>query len=169
MTTNNPAHLSEEAFDDVLIGLGSPESAAHLATCELCRSRMDRFRANIQAFNQASLAWSEARPVQQKTATAYKPWFRFAMQTPLIAALAATILIAIGLPVWHSHRDSIKDQMSSPVVTTEDSPTQIEQDNELMRSVNSVISETEESPYHVYRLSERPHSGIMQEPESRNR
>ena len=41
MTPASSTHLSEEAFDDVLIGLGSPESETHLAVCEDCWRRIN--------------------------------------------------------------------------------------------------------------------------------
>ena len=39
------AHLSEEALNDVLIGLSSLESDAHLAVCSACRSRVEEFQS----------------------------------------------------------------------------------------------------------------------------
>jgi hypothetical protein len=40
MKSNFNAHLTEEALDDVLIGMGSEEAALHLAACPECRARV---------------------------------------------------------------------------------------------------------------------------------
>ena len=51
-------HLSEEALDDVLIGLGSAESQAHLEVCADCRAQVRTFLGDVALFNAASMAWS---------------------------------------------------------------------------------------------------------------
>ena len=67
MTPHNFAatHLSEDQLDEVLLGVASPEASAHLAGCDPCTERYLSFQTELQAqmsaFNQASLAWSEAR------------------------------------------------------------------------------------------------------------
>ena len=53
------SHLSDEALDDVLIGLGSLASHAHLAQCPQCRARVESFQTTGDLFNQASRQFSE--------------------------------------------------------------------------------------------------------------
>ena len=54
-------HLSDEDLDNVLIGAGSAEAEAHLAGCAACAGRKAEFSGTIASFNQATLAWSEAK------------------------------------------------------------------------------------------------------------
>jgi len=102
MTPELSTHLSEEAMDDVLIGLASPESDAHLAACSLCRSQLQEFRSAMQVFNQTSLAWSEDRSKAFHHSSA-KPKIRPAIFVPLSWAMVAAVLLAIGFPMWNHH------------------------------------------------------------------
>src|SRR5271169_4045770 len=98
MTPASSTHLSEEAFDDVLIGLGSPESEAHLAACRDCRDRVKAFRSDVALFNSASMAWTESQPVRLKpsvrktihrTRLAFVSW---AATAAVLAVMAVAIL-----------------------------------------------------------------------------
>src|ERR1700756_3927132 len=62
MTPKSTNHLSQEALDYVLIGLGSAESHAHLAVCFECRAQVETLRGDMSLFNAASIAWSQSRP-----------------------------------------------------------------------------------------------------------
>ena len=183
MTPEKSAHLSEEAINDVLIGLSSPESDAHLAVCSACRGQLQEFRSEMLNFNQASLAWSEARPAALRANGRSR--VRRVMSSPWSWALAAAVLMAaVWLPVWkYNHpslvnkasindvpgRDASGRDASSPGQTAEDSEAQIAQDNDLLRSVNVALSENEESPINEYHLSEGPHARSKARPELGNR
>ena len=54
-------HLSDEALNDVLIGVGTSVSESHLAECPLCRGKVDEFQSDLGMWNAATLQWSEAR------------------------------------------------------------------------------------------------------------
>lgn len=169
MTTESSAHLSEEAMNDVLIGLGSPESEAHIGTCAECRSQLQAFQANMQLFNQTSLAWSETRsatlgtiavPKRNKILLASAGW-----------ALAATVLLGVGVPMWMHNLDSVKhggQAATAPVAAQQDSVEQIAQDNELMHSVDMALSSSEVSPISEYQTIERPREGPKARPELRH-
>ena len=64
MTREAMNHLSDEALNDVLIGMGAPASESHLAVCPLCRSKVEAFQADLGAWNAATLNWSQARAEQ---------------------------------------------------------------------------------------------------------
>ncbi len=168
MTPEFSTHLSEEALHDVLIGLSSPASDAHLAACPACRGQVQEFRSDMQLFNQTTLAWSEAMPAAQLSATS-RPAIRPAYFAPARWALAAAVLLAVGLPVWRYYRHSAPNYASVPVTQSEDTEAQIAQDNELLRSINMALSANETSPIREYHLSDRPHDRSKTRPELRNR
>lgn len=168
MTNKVSTHLSEEDLHDVLIGMSTPEADTHLAQCQVCRDQLEQFHATIQVFNQASLAWSEARPAMKLHAgNRFK--FHALVFAPVGWALAAVALLAIGVPVWkYDHRSTFHNS-PAPVTVPEDSEAQIAQDNDLLQSVNAVLTANEASPLSEYHLTDRPHPRVKARPELRNR
>ena len=167
MTTELLNHLTEEALDDALIGLGSSESEAHLAACAACRARVEEFRSNIEAFNQTTLAWSEARPVtslQGATRPAHLPMFALVGW-----ALAAVVLLVLGVSVWNHDQRTASHAGVAFVALPEDSEAQIAQDDQLLRQVDVALSAGEVSPIEEYHLSESPHPRLKVRKELRNR
>lgn len=170
MSSELSAHLSEEVMNDVLIGLSSPESHAHLAACAFCRSQLEEFRADMQLFNRTSLAWSEAR-----SATMLRPAATSIISNAVLVrvtlVVATTVLAAVGLFVWsHNHRpqESIAyTHAVTPAVSPEDSEAQIEQDNDLMRSVDVALSSSDESPILEYHMSDGRQPRANSRPELR--
>ena len=163
-------------MDDALMGLGAPEWEAHLAHCALCRGRLEAFRREVREFNQASLAWSEARAAQVPRA-APRPKARPALAAAAGWVLAAAVLLAIALPVWnHQHgsspgyasRDASGDAPAA-VSVPGDSEAQIAEDNELLRSVNAVLNSDEASPISEYHLADGPRARLKGRRELRNR
>lgn len=156
MTPGSTTHLSQEALDDVLIGLGSPESHAHLDVCPDCSSRVKAFQGDLQLFNAASMAWSESRFPKARMTTPHqeRPRLPFASWTAVAAALAV-----MAFAVWHHRSAAPPNQASAPVVQPVDSAAQIAQDNQLLEAVNAAISPDEMSPVDEYKISERPRSG----------
>ena len=130
-------HLSEEALDDVLIGLGSAESEAHLALCPECRAQVETFRGDMALFNAASMAWSESRHPQPRhreragagTRIAFASW---------AAAAAALVIMAFG--IWHHRPAPLQNQAISVQPQVVDTEAQIAQDNQLLQAVNAAIS-----------------------------
>jgi len=152
-------HLSEEAFDDVLIGLGSPESEAHLAACRDCRLRVNAFHADVALFNSASMAWTENQPVLLRP-TARKTVHRTRLAFVSWAATAAA-LAGMAVAVWNHHGPAAPtSQTTAPLSQPSDTEAQIAQDNQLLQAVNAAISPDEESPIDEYRLIQRRHSHI---------
>ncbi len=163
MTRGMSTHLSDEAIDDVLIGMGSAESENHLARCAECRSRMERFGSDVNLFNQASMAWSEARPLGTVPPARVVPALR--MPIAVVASFAAAILaVAVAIPVWHHEHSLAVGQGDTDQLQTQDSQAQIAQDNELMQAVNAANSPQEESPIDEYGLSESPKTHLKARP-----
>jgi hypothetical protein len=168
MTSGEAGHLTEEAVNDVLIGLSSPEADAHLAVCQSCCDRLEQFRSTMKMFNQTSLAWSESRPSTDLRA-AVRPKARPAIFVRTGWALAAMALLAIGIPVWNHESRILHSHASASAPAPSDSETQIAEDNDLLRSVDAVLSENEASPLSDYQLQARPHPRHKARPELRNR
>jgi hypothetical protein len=162
------AHLSEEALDDALIGLSSPETEAHLALCGACRGQLESFHTEMQLFNQTSMAWSEARPARPFPVVSHKK-LSHAYYAPLGWALAATVFLAIGVPVWNHDRHVSPKYNAESVSAPQDTEAQIAQDNDLMRSVDAALSAQETSPLNEYNLSKRSQTRETSRPELRNR
>ena len=159
MTPELSAHLSEEALNDILIGLGSPQSEAHLAVCGNCRAHLQEFQSTMQRFNQASLAWSEAKPAFSLSRPS-KSKVRQVVGMPLswsFGAIAAAVLLMIGIPLWQREHSIVVESGPAVIVASEDSELRIAQDNELLKSVYAAINVDEESPVSEYHLSERSH------------
>lgn len=158
MTMTRAKHLSEEAFDDVLIGMGSDESVVHLARCAACRAKLEAFRTDIRLLNEASLAWSEARPKRSLRLTPQRPTGR--MPLTLLGSTAAAVLVAaIAIPMWrHEHTSVAKDTVNVTVnaVERQDSQEQIAADNELMKEVSAAVDPGEENPVAEYNILESP-------------
>ena len=154
-------HLSQEALNDVLIGFGTSSSEAHLAACAVCRGQLEAFCSDLQMFNQSSLAWNQAR----STTMPHPAQPQHAIFTLLGWALAAMLLLAIGIPVWnYEHRSylssspvAVQNNNPAPVATTNDAETQIAEDNHLLREVNEALSVNEASPFAEYHLAEGSH------------
>lgn len=148
------SHLTDKALDDVLIGLGSLVSHAHLAQCNQCRSRVELFQSNVDRFNQASLAFSTAQSNKARPAS----WAaRRFLGRPLFAAWAgaAALLILAGPTAWHFFPPH---PAQAPVVATDrpESETQIAEDNELLRKVSAAIATDERNVVEPYQLQTMP-------------
>lgn len=165
MTDHQSAHLSPEALDDLLIGLGTPESQAHLVSCPDCDRRVSEFHVAMGDFNRASLGWAEARPRLGQQAASRLRALRIAA-SPWSWVLAVAVLFAVVLPIF-LHRSLTFNNTAVSTSEQGDSDAQIAQDNDLLRSVNVVLNEGEESPIAVYHLSKAPHPRLRARPELR--
>ena len=151
MTRPAENHLTEEALDDILIGLGSPASHAHLEQCPECCARVDAFRFSIDSLNQASLAWVKAQPVRTASAPAPR---RPIFARPIFAvwAVAALLLAAAGPSAWHLIAP--RTVQAPATIGVEDSDAQIAEDNELLRAVDAALTPDEKSVVDEYQLND---------------
>lgn len=155
MTPALPTHLSEEALDDVLIGLGTEESHAHLAVCAECRAQVATVRGDIALFNAASMAWSASRPSRPLVSDArHHPRLHAAFIGWAVTA-AALVLMAVG--IWRHHPAAPPNNANTGQSLPVDSEAQIEQDNQLLQAVNAAISPVEASPIEEYKIVENSH------------
>ena len=142
-------HLTDEALDDLLIGLGSAASHAHLAQCAECRTRVDSFRSTIDSFNQASMAWAEGQTIRTAPAPARRRPI-FARPAFAVWAAAALLLAVAGPSAWHV---VVPRTVQAPTVAgSQDSESQIAEDNELLQAVNAALAPDEKSVVDQYKL-----------------
>lgn len=154
MTPIYTNHLSEESIADVLIGLGSAESHAHLESCPECRAQVEMFRGDISMFNAASMEWSQSRPqrpVQVRPArripAAFVGW-----------AVSAAAMAAMLIGVWRHQSPAPPSQANTAPQRLTDSEAQIVEDNQLLQAVNAAINQDEASPIDEYKILESPHT-----------
>lgn len=174
MTPDLSTHLSEEALDDVLIGLGSPELEAHAACCPECRAKLEAFRSHMRWFNSASLAWSETRtetrsetkPAQLRQTVHHGAGSRMLVAFVGWGLLAAALLLT-AVTTWRHHPEARPGQANTVLSQPVDSEAQIAQDNQLLEAVNVAISPDDESPIDEYNLSESPHTHPKAHPKMR--
>ena len=105
MTYESP-HLSEEALNDVLIGMGSYQSELHLASCPECRAKVETFRSGMNMFNETSLAWIESASSATPRSAVLRPKPRrleFRSIGWAVAALALLIATAVPLSYEADH------------------------------------------------------------------
>lgn len=138
------SHLTDEALDDVLIGIGSAASHAHLNECAECRARVESIQSTVTLFNQASTRFSDARPLKPLPKVKFVDT-RHRIVRPVFAAWAAVAaLLVMSLPTaWHI---IAPHPVHAPAIATEsqDSESQIEEDNKLLRQVNDALAAPDE-------------------------
>jgi hypothetical protein len=170
MKSDFTAHLTEEALNDVLIGMGSEESERHMAACPECRARVEEFSSEIELMNATSMAWSRQRAAQMPDPQPNAGVWRFPLATMGWVA-AAVLLIAVAAPVWHRLDQSKIGYVPPPAIQTPtvaqtgDSETQIAQDNALLRDVDAAINASEAPPLGETTRSERPYRREKARPE----
>jgi anti-sigma factor RsiW len=164
MTPEWATHLSDEALDDVLIGLGSAESETHLFSCPDCRARVAAFRADMSFFNSASIAWSESKKLRFPQTLARRTGFRIRAAFVSWATVAAALLVMAVVIGRHSPLVQPGHAYHVEIAQPVDSEAQIAQDNQLLQAVNAAISPDEESPVDEYKISEKHHSHLKAHP-----
>jgi hypothetical protein len=141
-------HLTDDQLDDHLIGDLAAAPAAHLAACELCSARVAAAFAPVASFQSVSLAWSE-----RTSATAPMPSvpsYSAVWQHRLIASMALAICAAaVGLS-GAAHRFAPTRPEAAPAAMTESaaapSTEQLNQDNQLLNTIDHELTATSESP-----------------------
>ena len=158
MNTPGSNHLTNDQFTEMLMtGITDAACENHLAGCELCREELAVFSDSIGLFTTTSLAWSESKPAQSLRMTASRQ-VRRAAYAPLRWALAAAVIVGVGVPVWNYEQRPIANQVTTPNLASDDSPADIAQDNALMQSVNIALNSDEGSPLPEYHLLNNAHA-----------
>jgi len=159
-------HLTEDDFDDILIGAGSPEAAAHLAACEPCGQRLAAFETQFQAqmsvYNQASLAWSEARSNSiSRDLAAHRPSFRV---TPAgVWSTACALLLAVTFTVTANlqRQSATLEAANTPAAAAgmDDQPVNADQlasDNAMLAAIDSEMHAPRPAQFGLYENTDAP-------------
>ena len=167
MTPHNSAarHLSEDDLDEVLLGIATPVSTAHLAGCELCADRFTAFqtelRSQMDAFNQASMAWSEARSnTISRDVAHHKATSRLTLPKLWSAAAAMVLAATIGLHVTLDRRAVAPEASNSSTIQTasasldaihpEHDQAEIATDNAMLAAIDSEIGTPKPTQFGLY-------------------
>lgn len=164
MTPHNfsVSHLSEDELDEVLLGIASPEVSAHLADCPPCTERFTTFRTELQAqmsaFNQASLAWSEARSntisrdLRQHKAT---PRLTLPAVWSGVAALVLAVTFALHTSFQHT-AGSLQTANSTATLSTpeavhpEHDQHELASDNAMLAAIDSELGTPQPAQFGIY-------------------
>lgn len=181
---NTSAHLSDDDFDDQLIGDLAAAPSAHLAACDLCADRLAEASSLITSFQVMTAAWSERR-------SATLPIPKFPQRTPLwrrrAAWISASAAFALGLTFTSSsHRVELKtsnvrplqglpshqlvlpalDLTESARVKTTPPDSQISADNQMLKAVDNELDASAETPAALGLDSANDHSNWTPVPPS---
>lgn len=145
MTPHATAHLSEETLDDILLDLAAPEALAHTAACPHCAARLESARASllgsVAPFNQATLAWSEARSnTLSRDLSTHQP--RPTLTLPALASYAAAAIVAasVMLTAGLHHRALTREAAGQPTLTSPAiSAEEIANDNAMLHAIDSEL------------------------------
>jgi len=160
------AHLSDDEFEDQLIGDLAAAPSAHLVACGLCSDRLAEASSLITSFQEVTAAWSERR-------SATLPLPKLPQHTPLWRSRAAWIttssVFALGIGMVltsSSHHVELKasnvrptqvqpsHQLAPPAVNPAESATvkstspdaQISADNQMLKAVDHELNASADSP-----------------------
>ena len=159
-------HLTEEALDDVLIGLATAESQAHLAACSACRAKVEGFQADVALLGAAAMGWSRQRaagmdlqPLETRARQLHWAVLRW--------AAAGALIVAVALPfVWHhDNGPAVAANVTPRSPQLEENAAQIAADNDLMRAVDAAINPGDEMPMVAIHHGNKAHPRQKARPE----
>ena len=147
-------HLTDEQVADYLSGESVKTTETHLAECAACRGEIDRLRASLRAFDQASMAWSEARigsqPGSQPGHLLHRVQAGWHLPAAGTLAGAAAIAVMLLFTVHHRRLSADGNVRASNI---SDSTAEIERDNLLLRAIDEELDSLDLSPSKMYGIS----------------
>lgn len=160
--TLNERHLTDDDLDELMMGVDRPELQAHCAACAPCCSRISAFSASIQPFNDASLAWSQAR---SHTFTRDLSQHRQTWRLTANAARSAVAMLVLGLVAsltagMHLRPAQVTGESLATVTQPAPHPfsadaraQQIARDNAMMQAIDAELTEPESTPAALFRAA----------------
>ena len=167
MTPNNSAgsHLSDDDLDEILLGIAVAETTSHLKDCYVCADRFDTFQTELKsqmaAFNEASMAWSEARSnTISRDLTHHKATARLTLPKVWSAAAATVLVAALGLHVKLNHRPAALEASSATASETisgssnaihpEHDQYELASDNAMLAAIDSEMGTPRPTQFGIY-------------------
>jgi hypothetical protein len=144
-------HLSESQINDHLIGDLAPAAASHLASCELCDSRVAQAKAPLAGFDSVTLAWSERRsatlPMQRFASLELSLYQRLAWGASMAAALTVGIAIPVANNQARQEADAaVYEIATAAVLTAPASQAQISNDNRMLQAIDNELNASADTP-----------------------
>lgn len=128
-------HLSAEQVSQWMIGERTPQLEEHLAQCAACRGELDEMEGALSQFRSAMRdPANSAPPPVWREPSLRADWLAW----PRLA-LAAALIIAVGLPVSRevrAHRQALREQAARAALA----------DSQLLESVDAEISQAVPQP-----------------------
>ncbi len=146
---NHSLHLTDAQLDDHLIGDSNPEIQAHLASCELCATRLSSSISPIAGFDAASLAWGERRSAtmpMQAFATRQLTWHQ---RLAWSASMTAAIAVGFAVPMATNQARLERSQALVPATTVASvapPDQQIDNDNRMLQAIDDQFSASQDAP-----------------------
>lgn len=107
--THHPTtHLTEEQFNDAVLGLTPADIDEHLNACVECSAEAIRVRSSIAEFSAAATAWSDAQP-SPSTARFRRRALMVQLRPVAGFAAAAALVIGVAIPVGHYQRSAANE------------------------------------------------------------
>lgn len=150
-------HITEHDFAELMMGASvSPEVQDHVANCDTCREELTAFSGAVGDFSSASLRWIEKRPAASLR-QAERDRARRTRQLRYGWAVSVATAVLVAVPLWtHLRPDSpaTRDRVVAlQPKTAEATEAQIARDNELMKSVDVALSDTDASPLRQFGIA----------------
>ena len=123
-STTPTTHLTEEQFNDAILGLAPDSVDEHLDACVECSAEASRVRSSIASFSAAATAWSDAQP-SPSTARFRRHALMVQLRPVAGFAAAAALVIGVAIPVGHYQRSAANEialASSAPAAALSQSP-----------------------------------------------
>ena len=136
----NIIHLTDEQFADLLAGHKDDEHARlHLESCEECRQELSGMTAAVGDLNFASLRWAEKRAARIETPSVWT--LNWHALPGWGATMAAVLIFGVAFGAHMQVRNSVEPALQPAHAVSAPSPDELAEDNQLMRSIDSELSE----------------------------
>lgn len=151
------SQITEDDLDELLLGAARPELRAHCDGCVSCKRQVAAFASSLEAFQRASLAWSEARSnTITRDLSGHRPSWHLtagiARSLVAVFVLGVAAAVAAGTYPWSTHS-------LGPVLTATARPSaqpfasearaqEIAQDNAMLEAIDSELTEHEAGAFY---------------------
>jgi hypothetical protein len=147
-------HLTDTELDEILMGIAEPCASVHLADCATCGERFAAFQSQLDAFNHATMSWSEARAnTVSRDIAAHQSTPRMTLKAAWSSVAVAGLAVAFAVGARHSATPAPSPVAHAPM--TMPAPEVVQQheianDNEMMAAIDSEIVTPQPDRFGLY-------------------